>query len=254
MAHGIGLSLAHRPFVPVFIPTDISNLALWLKYDTGITSENDETSAANDIDDNDRIKQWDDQSGNNNHAAQSTQADMPRFESDDNSIKFANRAKFLDLTSELSIANDFTCIIHINWITNSVEQALMGHSALDLWRLQDNTNFRVKISDSTQSNWVEAGDTIDAENWYILTLTRSGGAGNLTVHVDGGTYSDKEWDSAEGATDTDTFSISNIGSAADDTTPLNAYVKDVLIYNGTALNKAQRTDMYNYINSQTADL
>ena len=89
MAHGIGLSLAHRPYVPTFLPTDVSNLALWLKYNTGHTSENDETTAAGDIDDDDRIKQWDDQSGNNNHAAQSTAGDMPRYVSSSGALKFA---------------------------------------------------------------------------------------------------------------------------------------------------------------------
>ena len=255
MAHGIGLSLARNYYVSTtFIPTDISNLALWLKFNTGITSENDETSAAGDIDDNDRLKQWDDQSGNSNHAVQATTADMPRYESDDDSLKFANRAKFFDLSSGITINSntDFTCMMHINWILIDVPQSLMGHGGHDFWRLHDNTNFRTKIGSADQSNWIEASDTIATGAWYIVTLTRSGGAtGNLTMHVEGGAYSDKEWDAAEGATDADDFEISNIGCAADDVEDLNAYVKDVLIYNGTALSTGQRTQMYNYLNSQT---
>ena len=56
MAHGLGLSSAHNYYVNVDYPTEISGLALWLKYNTGYTSENDETSEAHNLDDNDRIK------------------------------------------------------------------------------------------------------------------------------------------------------------------------------------------------------
>ena len=44
MALGNGLSSAHNYFVPIFHPSQISNLALWLEYNVGHTSENDETT------------------------------------------------------------------------------------------------------------------------------------------------------------------------------------------------------------------
>ena len=164
MALGIGLSSAHNYYIPIFEPSDISNLALWLEYNTGITSEDDETSAAGNLDDNDRIKQWDDQSGNSNHAVQTTVGDMPRYESDDDSVKFAAKAKFMDLTSNISInANtDFTCIIRVNFSPNiDTAVGLVGHGGNDLFRaLVDGTGFRTKMSDSTQSNWVEASVAI----------------------------------------------------------------------------------------------
>jgi hypothetical protein len=256
MAHGIGLSLAHGSFVSDdFIPTGISDLVLWLKYNTGYTSKDDETTAAGNIDDNDRIKQWDDQSGNDNHAVQTATADMPRFESDDNSIKFANRAKFMDLTENISVSanTDFTLIIHVSLADDfSAASGLFGYGVDDFFRvLRDGTGFRAQIGDNTNNDWVEASDVLALDTYYIITLTRSNGAtGDLTVHVHGGAFSDKEWDAAEGATDADDFTINNVGCETDDTQNMRGFVKDVFVYNGTALSDEERNKMYTYINSQ----
>jgi hypothetical protein len=258
MAMGNGLSSAHNYYVhvdPPFTPSSISNLALWLKYNTGYTSVDDETTAAGDIDDNDRIKQWDDQSGNNNHATQSTNADMPRFESDDNSMKFANRSKYMNLTSTITIGDseDFTAIIRLSVEDFDNYMGLLGHGGNDFLRLLvGGTGFRAKLGDTVQNNWIEASDTISVDTYYIITFTRSnGGTGDLTVHIHGGSYDDKEWDAAENATDTDSFTISNVGCETDDAANLKGYMKDFLIYNGTALSSGQRNEMYTYLNSQT---
>ena len=72
----------------------------------------------------------------------------------------------------------------------------------------------------------------------------------LKVYVNGGAFTDKDWDSTEGATDAHAFRISNIGASTDDVSELGGYVKDVLIYNGTALNGPQRLLMYDYLDGQ----
>ena len=58
MGLGLGASITSSGYVP-FSPTDISNLALWLQNNIGVTTS-----------------QWDDSSGNNNHATQSTEGDQ----------------------------------------------------------------------------------------------------------------------------------------------------------------------------------
>ena len=80
-------------------------------------------------------------------------------------------------------------------------------------------------------------------------LIRSGGEA-LNVFVNGADHSDLDWDGTEGATDNDAFTISNIGSTADDTNELGGYVRDVLIYKGTALTEIQRDFMYTYLKNQ----
>jgi hypothetical protein len=254
MAMGNGLSSAHNYYVPVVAsPDSIPNLDLWLKYNTGHTSEDDETTASGNINDNDKLKQWDDQSGNNNHALQSNGIDMPRFESDDNSLRFP-RNKYMNLTSDIVIGTEenFTVIVRIKLSDLSNIHSILGDSSLDFFKiLVDGVGFRVKIEDATQHNWIESSDTLSIGPYYIITLTRSNeDTGNLTVHVHGGSFSDKEWDASENATDTDAFTISNIGCETDDLLNLGGYIQDVLIYNGTALDLKSRNEMYEYLNSQ----
>lgn len=52
---------------PPFSPTDIAGLKLWLKADAGVTLNGS------------TVSQWDDQSGNGNHASQSTASYQPTF-------------------------------------------------------------------------------------------------------------------------------------------------------------------------------
>ena len=96
MAHGIGISLAHNYFVPVFLPTDISNLALHLGYKSGYIAVDDDTIEDDEIADGERIKQWSDKTSNNNHAVQSNNADRPRYTDDSGykSIDFSNNVMF----------------------------------------------------------------------------------------------------------------------------------------------------------------
>ncbi len=61
-----------KSFVP-FVPTDIAGCKLWLKADAGITKDG-----------SNYVSQWDDQSGNNNHAVQATGSAQPFW--DDNQL------------------------------------------------------------------------------------------------------------------------------------------------------------------------
>ena len=58
MGLGLGLGLTQGSYIS-FIPTDISNLAVWFQNGVGVTAA-----------------KWDDSSGNNNHATQSTEANQ----------------------------------------------------------------------------------------------------------------------------------------------------------------------------------
>ena len=250
MAHGLGLSSAHNYYVNVDYPTEISGLALWLKYNTGYTSENDETSEAHNLDDNDRIKKWSDRSGNGNDAQQSTASDMPKYQISDGSLNWLTGSRWFDLKESILIEaeEDFTLIMRINFASTS-NDAFFGDSSNDFFMIIDANTFRVKIGGAGQSNFAEATKAIGTAGFYTIMLIRSGGD-NLNVFVNGADQKDQDWDAAEGATDNDAFTISNIGSTADDTNELGGYVKDVLIYKGAALDEGQRLLMYSYLDAQ----
>lgn len=56
-------------------PTDVAGLAVWLKADAGVFNDAGSTPAA----DTDTVQQWNDQSGNGNHATQATSGKRPTY-------------------------------------------------------------------------------------------------------------------------------------------------------------------------------
>ena len=240
-----------------FLPSNISNLDLWLRENYKMTADEDSSddplspvhsTDAGTMEDGDRINFWGDQSGNANNAVQTTTADKPSWSTDQlGSINNA-AGNFLDLTSTLTInANtNFSIVFRVNFgATNA--RAFMGNDSSNFFRLNDASTFRVRIGSAASNNFTEASDTISTGTFYTVILSRSNGAtGDLRLYVDGGSYSDKTWGSTTN-TDNDAFTITNICAAADDTNTMNGFVSDVLIYNGTVLTTAQRSTIYNYL-------
>ena len=244
-------------------PSSFGNLALWLKFNTDIFADEPDAGNTVTMSHNDKINQWRDQSGNDNHAVQTTSQDKPRWDTSNSEVdkgapKFANTAKFMDLTEAIEITGDFTVMIRFRLVDLNVSRSFIGNSSEDLFRAADATEFRSIIGGAGALAWDETSATAlslnDSTKRQIVTFTRS--SGNLSVHVNGGTSAggwndeqdDVDWDSAETHSDTDTFTISNIGCAADDTENQNGWFYDVLIYDGIALNETQRKQNYEYLN------
>lgn len=61
--------LRGKKAVAAFSPSDLTGLKLWLKSDVGLTFSNSPTNTL--------VSQWDDQSGNANHAVQATGSNQP---------------------------------------------------------------------------------------------------------------------------------------------------------------------------------
>ena len=90
----LGLSNTLAGGVPSleFTPLSISNIAVWLKFNTSITSDESfdggttydpvRSVTAGNLADTDKINFWGDQSGNGNDATQTTAADKPLWETD----------------------------------------------------------------------------------------------------------------------------------------------------------------------------
>jgi len=259
MAHGIGLSAAHNYFVPVFLPTDISNLVLHLGYKSGYIAVDDDTIEDDAIDDGDSIKQWSDKTSNENHAVQSNNADRPKYNSDTGykSIIFKNNAEFFDLTSAITISanTDFTVAVRIAF-ANINTDSVFGSSSTNFLSIIDNNSFTILINDSTVNNFDHSSETIKLNRDYIIVVTRTGGSlGSLSIYVKDvkvgtGGLAEVNW-GVESALpgDPQEFVIDNIGCDADDTNPLNANMKDFLVWNGTAANQQERKLLYEYLTS-----
>ena len=263
---GVGFyKLAGNDYPGGFAPDQIENLSLWLRFNKDITGPGDGevgsllSTQTIPYPDGSRINHWRDQSGNNNHAEQETTADMPLFEADEpGALFFASSEKFMDLTSNIQIdANtNFTIIVRFK-ATNFTSKVLLGSNSNEFFRLNNNRTFRIKIgSASTDKETFQetAGTIMETDTYYTAMLVRSNGDGTMKVYVRGGAYttaSGKDWDASEPSTKlTNQLDIDNIGSSADDTENFVGFMKDVIIYDGTAVTAAQRELLFDYIESQ----
>tara|TARA_R100000458_G_scaffold10486_2_gene8326 strand:- start:19 stop:849 length:831 start_codon:yes stop_codon:yes gene_type:complete len=253
-------------------PSSIASLRIWYKHDTGMSTAAGETSAAGDIDNGDQIIQWSDQSGQDNHATQSTGTDCPKYNNGgatDGSLHFATNSKWFDLTSALDIAEneDFTFAMQVKFQDNN-SRGLFGHDGSNFLTRESASTFRVLISDSAQNNFTEASDTVDGNGtfgsagYYSIILIRSGGASPvLKLYVDntnnGNDYSNKQWGDTNGKNsagavnssgDGDQFDISNLGCKADDAGELKGWMRHFSYYN-EAISDSDRASLFTYMSN-----
>jgi len=260
---GLGSSLATSGGVQGLIPSDISNLDLWLKVNTGVVGEDGGASADGDMADGEDITSWADQSGEGRHALGDTTADSkkPHWETDAadfGGLKWPDDTAdtHMDLTTgkyiKILANTDFTIMMRVKIAAFNTANGLVGTGGQDIIKWTTDKRVAVLIGGAGAAEFEEASDTLATDTYYIHTLTRTDGStGNLTFHVHGGAYTDKFWeDDSSTRQDPDEFDIENIGCGADGILPLEGVIKDVLIWNGTALNESQRNDMYSYINGQ----
>ena len=261
---GLGSSLVTGGGVQGLIPSDISGLEMWLKFNTGIVANSGNTSDAGNMDDAEDINSWADQSGNSRNAAQTSASKKPHWEDDEaGTVYFHDPAAQVMLniaqvgSADISInaEQDFTLIARVKTTNFDSARAILGHNSNNVLKIGNNKTITTLIGGTGSSVFAESSDTLATDTYYTIMLVRSNGStGNLNVYVHGGSYTTlggKDWDSTEGATDTHALTISNVGAGADTAIEMLGFFKDVLIYKGTALDTGQRADIISYLSTQT---
>jgi hypothetical protein len=254
------MSLVSMKETTGFMPSDISNLEMWLKFNTDITADQDaagdeldpvHATLTNTMETDDKINAWEDSTGKGYNAVQTTEADKPewnRYSSAYSYVPYFSGTKYMDLDSAMSISanQDFSVVTEVMF-TSVSQKAIYGSDSSNFFRINAADGFRCKIGGAGNNNFTEASDTIALNTYYTVIFTRENGAtGDLRLYVNGGGYSDKAWGSTA-LTDADAFTINNIASAADDTNQLEGYLKNILIYKGRALTAANRKSLYEYL-------
>jgi hypothetical protein len=237
-------------------PLDFSGCKLWLRHNTGVSADLDSSSGAidhstdaGDMADGDKIDGWADQSGEDNHAVQDTGTDAPLWIDASSSVNFAS-SKYMDLSASISESSnsDFTFVFRGTASSISTNMGFFGNSSTDFWRINSSGKvMRTKIGGSSASDFTES-TALETDVLYTFTLTRSGGDGTLEIRVDGGSStvrSDHQWGGTT-RTDADTFTVSNLGSAADDSGGWRGIVKHAIYYN-VALTTDQRNQLQDWL-------
>ena len=234
-----------------------NNLVRWYKVKTdikadergsgGITAVFDE-----DMLDGDFITNWKDQTRNAN-AVQTTGEDKPHWKLVENAVHFDNSADMTFTAIEIAEEANFSVIFRIKPIAfQSGGDVLIGSDSNNFLRWSSSANFRAKIGGAGNNNFNDGSNTLSTSVYSTVIFVRSNGSeGDLNIYVKpSNSDTEVDWASGHGNQDKDGLTLSMIGAESDDTNSLNAYVKDILIYNGTALDADQRACIYDYLEQQ----
>jgi len=280
--------LGGAPQQAAFTPLDIGNGGdtnqsvgpeIWLQVYNDIHSDENSNgsvshvhnSIANNLDDQDRINAWYDTriSSDNSitgftgiHAVQTTGGDKPKWDTataDIGAVHYPS-GKFMDLTANITFdANtDFTIVMRFK-PSSTATRTLLGHGANEFFRIQSSTVIRIRENGdggSSHNTDFTSTEALATDKYITLMIVRSNGAtGNVSVFArseDAGYFDDIGTESQWGSTDQlpEEIIISNLGAAADDTANFGGHIKDLIIYNGTAVTKSQRKQLFDYIFAQ----
>lgn len=272
---GLGNSICanHYP-VGGFAPDQIANLSLWLPFNTGISADQDSgassisrSTTAGDMVDEDKINRWADSSGNNNHATQTTQADKPLWASNASGSQSVNvpggchfPSKHLDISNiQISANTDFTFVVrfHIPTASDFSQKAFAGADGDNFIRVNNSSTIRARINANNVTYNAGSGNALAKDTDYTLIVVRSGGStGTVNMFVKGGAHTSStgtDWGAADGTIEAfpDQFDIDEIGSKGDGSNEFGGVIKDVLIYDGTAVTSSERELLFSYIEGQT---
>jgi len=204
-----------------FEPTDVSSLALWLKNGAGVATN-----------------QWDDSSGNDNHAIQNTEGN--RAATDGGGLDFErDNSQFYNLTSKIDIAdNGGFCVAVVVTRESEVAGCLLSDGSNELFQFQNATTLRIKTLNSsatvTTTDVVLPAGTFATGSKLILLTNRSAGANNKFSFFKNGSAltADTDTSSNEAAGENPggiEFSI--LGSRTGGSNYFDGIIHEVLVWN-----------------------
>ena len=239
---GTGITCFDTPDSPA-LEAGNSYLELWLKFNTGITESGNDVS------------KWADQSGNENHALQTTSARQPVL--DTNRLAFnaagSDEDQRLDLTSEI-VLQEFTIIASLE-ISLRETMGLIGKASDDCLRFHQGGDFD-RISLLLPSTTDEDADMLNLtadiphRTKFIFSMTKAAGPDdNVIVRFDGSDVTDTN----TGRNDSDsanTFTVADVGTAAGNFANWRGYISEMAIFK-TALSDDDLTRIENEISTRT---
>ena len=193
------------------VPLTISDLALWLKADAGVFSDAGSTPAV----DGDLVTQWNDQSGNNNHAGASVK---PTYETNSlnglPSIRFPG-SKHFGLTSSVVTTEITVFCVSRRFVTSSFIGLFSAPTNGLAYAFNSSGNLILnKVNVST----LHTSSLVDRRSmWLQSNFTKSASSNLIAQRVNGA--------SAGSTTTTTTDPLTIIGENS-----LNGYISEIIIY------------------------
>ena len=235
MGLGLGLGVTSGGYIS-FLPTDISNLALWLQNGVGVTAA-----------------KWDDSSGNDNHASQDTpgrQADVSG-----GGLDFEEgQQDHYDLESAITIAaNQGFCVAIVMDTETSTNNFIFSKDANDQIQIEDSSTFTIKTNNpSAITTQIVCPSGTFGNQKQLILVNRSAGASNrFSVFKDGSEVTiDSDNSSNEAAGENPNgFDINVLGSKAGVEQFFDGIMFEVLFFD-KGLSSTEISDLNDYLTSK----
>jgi len=224
---GLGNSIISGGVAEEFLPTQVNNLKLWLQNGVGVTAA-----------------QWDDSSGNSNHAVQGTAGNQATV--DGGGLEFDGTNDHYDISDiEISDEESLTIFVVVE-LDNVDKDTILGiDDAADFFEVQTQKRLRLNFDAgaSLQINF-SANQFIHDEKHLITIERESGGTGNVNVFKNGSLLSpDSQLSSTAGIT------FKTIGSRGIDRF-LGGHIYELLVYDTADLTSDEMSSVNDYLTSK----
>jgi hypothetical protein len=264
---GLGNSLVSGGAPSEWGPCSIRNLTLWLKFNRNIRSDQDNTGSAHDhrtslsnMGDRDKISTWTGSGCTSLNLTQTTQGHKPVWETDaaDVGAVYFSGSKIMEISSDIVLDEntDFTIAMRFRAVGlsgSTYNKPFMGSDESEFIRINNNTTFRMKINDVTRDFTLASG-TIATDEYFTVIFVRSDDStGNINVFIRGNESLNvvaRGTQVGSALQDAGEITITNIGGYEDGVGQSNMFIKDLLIWDGTAANAVDRKLIFDYIEGQ----
>ena len=235
MGLGLGLSITGGGYIS-FLPTDISNLALWLQNGVEVAAD-----------------AWSDSSGNANHATQGTAENQAAVSGGGLDFTPGNSDHY-DLASTITIAqNQGFCVAIVMDTETSSNNFIFSKDANDHLQIKDGQTFLVKTNDPgvITTEIVCPSGTFGNQKQLILVNRSAGASNRFSVFKDGSEVtidSDNSTNEAVGE-NPNGFDINVLGSKAGTGNFFDGIMFEVLFFD-KGLSSTEISDLNNYLTSK----
>lgn len=261
---GLGNSITSGGYT-AWSPSSVSNLTLWLAVNKNIQANQDSggntlnpvhQSNLSTMQDGDLINKWAGFGGTTLNAVQTTEVDKPQWESDAADYGGAKwtSGDFFDMSAQITSADAFSIVVRLKPVFGGA-RAILGHLSTEFLQFHSDKTLRIKV-DNNIVDFAGGSNTFSTTAYTTIIISRNS-SNQWNAYVKGGGYAtETQWGTANqyenpsDVTQKGEFTISNIGCRSDDSANFVGVMKDVLVYNGTALSSAERAEMYDYLFNQ----
>ena len=212
-----------------------AGLRLWLKNDTGVTAA-----------------KWTDSSGNDNHAAQSTEGNQASVSG--GGLHFDGSNDHYDLQSRITIAeNGGFCLAVVVELDAATNNGLLGDGNNEQFKFVSGTEFFFKSNDdtTTSTTFVFESNTFPTATKMLVLLNRSAGASNRFTFFKNGTQLTPNTDTSTNEAAGENpygFDIFRLGSSPDSSHFFDGKVYELAFWN-RSLTSQEITDVNSYLQS-----